>query len=288
MRVLVTGGSGFLGPHVVSTLRQHGHDVVGIARRSAAAARIESLGAVVVPGDLDDPASVDAAFASAGAEALVNVASLGFGHAPTVIAAAEDAGVRRAVFVSTAAVYTALPASTKAVRLAAEATVRGGSFDWTVVRPTMIYGTPADRNIARLLNFWRRTPMMPLPGGGRALQQPVHVADLAVAIVRALERDVAIGATYDLGGPEPMTLRRLCEEAAHAVGRTPRFVTVPLGPVRAVAWAYERVSRSPRLRAEQFARLIEDKAVDIGPAAHDLDFAPRSFAEGVREEAAMQ
>src|SRR5205814_5155700 len=124
VKVLVTGGSGFLGGHVIAELRTRGHEVVALARRPSAATRLIALGADVVPGNLDDPASVDAAFSSARADALVNVASLGFGHAPAVVAAAEDAGVRRAVFVSTAAIYTTLDAPSKATRVAAEATVR--------------------------------------------------------------------------------------------------------------------------------------------------------------------
>ena len=287
MKVLITGGSGFLGGHVVAELRSRGHDVVGLARRPSAAARLVALGAEVVPGDLDDPASVDAAFSSAGADALVNVASLGFGHAPAVVAAAEDAGLRRAVFVSTAAIYTTLDAPSKATRVAAEATVRDGAFDWTIVRPTMIYGTPADRNIARLLRFLRRSPVVLLPGGGRSLQQPVHVDDAAHGLVEALERDVAIGHEYDFGGPQPLTFRQLVQEAARAVGRAPRLVPIPLRPVYILARGYERVSRTPRLRAEQVARLVEDKAVDIVPASRDLAYQPRSFASGVRDEAAM-
>src|SRR5205085_5177203 len=102
------------------------------------------------------------------------------------------------------------------------------ALDWTLVRPTMIYGTPADRNIARLLRLLRRAPLVPLPGGGRSLQQPVHVDDVADAIVRALERDPSIGRAYDLGGPEPLTLRELVQDAARAVGRRPWLVTVPL------------------------------------------------------------
>jgi nucleoside-diphosphate-sugar epimerase len=287
VRVLVTGGSGFLGGHVVPLLVEGGHMVAALARSPRSADRVAALGAVPVPGDLDDPASVDQAFAASGATALVSLASLGFGHAGAVIAAAEEAGLKRAVFVSTTSVFTALEPPSKAVRLEAEDAVRASDLDWTIVRPTMIYGTPADRNMARLLQLLRRSPVVPVPGGGHKLQQPVHVDDLAQAVVAALLAPAAIGRAYNLGGPEALTFRQHLEQAAAAAGRRPRLVPVPLGPGVAALRLYERMARTPRLKAEQLERLAEDKAFDIEPARRELGFRPRPFAEGIRHQSAM-
>ncbi len=287
MRAHVTGGSGFLGGSVIPRLLAAGHQTTALARTATAAERVKELGATPVPGDLDDPASVDAAFAGSEAEALVNLASLGFGHAPVVVAAAEEAGLKRAVFVSTTAILTRLATASKPVRVAAEETIAASALDWTIIRPTMIYGTPADRNMARLLRRLRRVPVLPLPGGGTALQQPVHVDDLATVIVNALDRPATVRRAYDVGGPEPLTLRTVIQEAGRAVGRAPRLVPVPLTPVVGLVRLYQAVAPSPRLRSEQVARLAEDKAVDIGPARTDLDFDPRPFAEGIRAEAAL-
>jgi len=287
MKVHVTGGSGFLGGSVIPTLIAAGHEPTALARTGAAAERVSALGATPIAGDLDDPASVDAAFAASEAEALVNLTSLGFGHAPTIVAAAEEAGVRRAVFVSTTSIFTRLRTTSKAVRVAAEDTIRASGLDWTIIRPTMIYGTRADRNMARLLDAVRRLPVLPLPRGGIGLQQPVHVDDLAAAIVAALDRPTVVHRTYDVAGPEPLTFRTVVEEAGAAVDRRPKLVPVPLAPVVGLVRLYEAVAPSPRLRSEQVARLAEDKAVDIGPARADLDFEPRSFADGIRAEAAL-
>lgn len=281
----MTGGSGFLGRRVLPRLVEQGYEVTALVRRPQAARRVEELGAVAIAGDLDDPASVDAAFAASGASALVNLASLGFGHAPAIVAAAEEAGLQRAVFVSTTAIFTTLDARSKAVRQAAEDAIRASSLDWTILRPTMIYGAPDDRNMARLLRLLRTTPVVPVPGGGRHLQQPVHVDDLAAAVVGALAQPVAIGRAYDVAGPDPLSMRAVLEQAGDAVGRVPRVVGVPLRPAVAAVRAYERVIGSPRLRAEQIERLAEDKAFDIGPARRDLGFDPRPFAAGIREEA---
>jgi uncharacterized protein YbjT (DUF2867 family) len=283
----MTGASGFLGGYVARHLIARGHAVSALVRSEVAAARVAELGATPVPGDLDDPRSLDDAFAASGAHALVNVASLGFGHAPAIVAAAEEAGLKRAVFVSTTAVFTGLDASSKAVRLAAEETIRASALEWTIVRPTMIYGAPGDRNIARLLRLLRRSPFVPLPGGGHGLQQPVHVEDLAGAIVAAVEAPVAVGKSYDVAGPEPLAFRQVVQQASAAVERCPRLLPVPLRPAVSVARAYERVARRPRLTAEQLQRLGEDKAFDITAARRDLGFDPRPFSVGIAQEAAM-
>lgn len=287
MKVHVTGGSGFTGSFVVRKLVGRGHEVYALARSDEAAGKLRSLGATPVEGDLDKPGSLPAAFAEGAATHLVNVASLGFGHADAIVSSAEQVGLQRAVFVSTTALFTNLPAPSKRVRAAAEDRIRRSSLDWTIVRPTMIYGTPDDRNIARLLRVLRKTPVMPVPGGGKRLQQPVHVEDLAEAIVECTHVDAAIGQEIDLPGPEPMAFRELLMEAGDAIGRRPRLLPVPLRPTVGVLRLYERVSSSPRIKAEQIERLAEDKAFDPEPARKLLGYKPRSFTEGIRDEAAM-
>lgn len=284
MKLMVTGGSGFLGGYVLREAAARGHQVVALARSQAAAGTVTALGARPVSGDLNDARSLIEALTSAGSDALINLASLGFGHASVVIGAAERAGIKRAVFVSTTAVTTTLPASSKRVRLAAEESIRGSALDWTILRPTMIYGDPGDRNLSRLLPLLCRVPVLPVPGG-RHLQQPVHAADVADAVLAAAERPEAALHTYDVAGPEPLTFTELLHTAASAVASRTRFVPVPLSPVIAVARGCELLSRNPRIRVEQVRRLAEDKAFAIDDAMRDLGYAPRSFAEGIGAEA---
>ena len=298
MRLLVTGGSGFLGRHVLSHAAVSGHTCVALARSAAAAQVVAERGATPLAGDLDDAAALGRVFAAARCDALVNLASLGFGHAPAITAAAVSAGLDRAVFISTTAVTTALPAPTKAVRLAAEDLIRSSPLAWTILRPTMIYGAPGDRNLARLLSLLGRARRLapvraglalpvPVPGGGRRLQQPVHVADLAGAVLAAVQRPQSAGSGYDVPGPEPLTFGELLRLSAAAVGCRVRLVPLPLAPVIALTRGYERVSRVPAIRAEQWQRLAENKAFSVRAAARDLGYAPRSFAAGIRAEAEL-
>jgi nucleoside-diphosphate-sugar epimerase len=111
------------------------------------------------------------------------------------------------------------------------------------------------------------------------------VADLASAIVTAAERDAAAGRVYEVAGPKPLTFTRLLSASAEAVASRTRFVPVPMTPALAAIRGYERLSKRPRIRAEQLLRLAEDKAFRIEDAERDLDYAPRSFESGIQQEA---
>lgn len=285
MKVLVTGASGFLGRFVVAELLRRGHDVAALARSDQAERKVAALGAEAVRGDLDHPDELASAFGSAKAEVLANLASLGFGHAPAIVGAAGRAGLDRALFVSTTAIFTSLNAPSKAVRMDAERAIEASGLDWTILRPTMIYGAPGDRNIERLLRVLRWAPVIPLPAGGRGAIQPVHVVDLARFVVSALEIDRTVHRAFNVAGPEPLPLRRAVGEAARAVGRKPLLLPVPLRPVQGAVGVYEHMVRRPRLKAEQVLRLGEDKAFAIDDASA-LGYQPRPFARGVAEEAA--
>ena len=287
MRLLVLGGSGFLGGYLLREAARRGHQAVALARSPAAARTVAARGARPLAGDLDDACRLDEAFAAAGCEALVCLASLGFGHGPAIVAAAEEAGLRRAVFVSTTAVTTTLHPPTRQIRLAAEQQIRGCGLDWTILRPTMIYGDAGDRNLSRLLIRLSRAAVLPVPAVGGCLHQPVHVADVAGAMLAALECPAAAGALYTVAGPEPLPFAELLGTCARAVGSRTRFLPVPLPPLVLLARGYERLSRHPRVRAEQLTRLGEDKAFAIDDAARDLGYAPRPFADGIADEARL-
>lgn len=280
---MVTGGTGFVGTRVLPRLVAAGWDVAALARSSRSAESIVRLGAEPISGDLDDPDSVTTAFVQSGATHLANIASLGFGHASTIVAAAEAAQVRRAVFVSTTAIFTKLNAGSKEVRLAAEDAVRKSTLDYVVLRPTMIYGAHDDRNICRLVRLIERSPVVPVPGG-RRLQQPVHVDDVAWGVVRALDEDVVGRVFLDIPGAEPIAFRDLVKETAAASGRRIVAVPLPLPPLLAGARLYERFSRRPRLKAEQFERLAEDKVFDLAPAESALGYMPRAYVRGIRDQ----
>lgn len=284
-RIGVTGVLGFVASHLLSRLAERRAVAIGIVRPGRDAGRLERLGLEIRRLDLDRPDSAAARFAFGSVDALVHLS--GIAQVTKFLPALLDAGVPRGVFVGSAGVYTRLVSPAADAKRAGEAALRASTLGWTILRPSMIYGTPADRNMVRLLRWIRSFPMVPMPGAGRTLQQPVHVEDLADAIVAALERPVSSGREYDVGGPAPLSLRDVIQIAGAAIGRRPMLVPLPITPAHGLVVMMKRLRIPSPVRPEQVLRLTESKAVDIEPARRDLGFSPRSFEEGIAAEARM-
>jgi nucleoside-diphosphate-sugar epimerase len=284
LTVALAGGTGFTGRRVAGRLAARGYALRCLVRERSDRSVLPTDVACVV-GDLDDPAALSAWLR--GCDGLVYCASMGFGQIPAVVAAAEEAGLRRAVFVSTTAIHTRLAARSKAMRVAAEETVRASRLAWTILRPTMIYGAPGDRNMERLLRRVARPWPVFVPGNGRALIQPVHVDDLAEAIVVAFATPAAERRDYVISGRAPLSLDATIDAAAGAVGRRRRKVHLPLAPVAGGVRVLETLRLPSPVKSEQVLRLAEDKAFPHDDAARDLGFAPRSFEVGIAEEARL-
>ena len=263
-RILLVGATGFLGSFVAARLMER--DTVALVRTTSDTSVLPERMELRY-GDLSAPVPLD------GIDTLVYCASMGFGHVPPLISQLEQHGVRRALFMSTTAIFTTLPSNSRAARLQAEAAVERSAMEWTILRPTMIYGTARDRNISRLLRFLRRVPVFPLCGN--ALWQPIYVEDLADAVVAALGAPTTRERIYNLAGAEPLRFAELVRTAARALARNVVLVRVPVQAAVAAA----RVTRV--ITPEQVRRLGEDRAFSYAEAARDFGFAPRSFAQGV-------
>jgi uncharacterized protein YbjT (DUF2867 family) len=279
-RIAVTGALGFVASHLFPRLAARGAERIAIVRPGRDATRLADAGIEIRLSDLDAAEIPPQVFEGVGT--VIHLS--GMAQAVALTPALERARVARGVFVSSAGVHTRLVSPGADRKRAGEAAIRASSIAYTLLRPSMIYGTPADRNIVRLLRWLRAFPVLPVPGGGATPQQPVHVDDLVSAIVAALDRPESARREYDVGGPEAVPLRELIRLCGDALERKVYLVPLPVAPAhRVVAWlrrAHLPVPVSP----EQILRLNESKAVDIGPARRDLGFDPRPLAEGIRSE----
>ncbi len=282
-QVFVTGATGFTGTQTVLRLLKRLPQVTCLARPGSDRSVLRDVGIRWVVGNLNDRDTLTSAFE--GHDMLINVASLGFGNAENIISAAERAGVQRAIFISTTAIFTHLNVSSKAVRVDAEERIRASKLQWTILRPTMIYGSPRDRNMCRLVRYIQRYPIIPTFGSGNYLQQPVFVDDVAAAIEGCLFNERTVKQSYNIPGAEPLTYAHIIDTIADMMQRHIVKVSIPSGPIIAILKAAERLAmvRLP-IKSEQIARLNEQKSFHYTPAARDFDYAPLSFAEGIRQE----
>jgi len=280
MRILVTGSTTQTGSLAVRALLREGHAVRCLVH-SEKRRPFLPRGVEIVEGDLARPDTVAPALDAI--ERVVQIAHIRFAGAS--IPVYERAGIRRAIFLSSTRRFTQFDCVTARQVREGEAAVEASALDYTILRPSMIYGSARDNNIARLIRYLRRHRLFPLVGGGRNLVQPLFVLDLVAALLAALQRHEAIRRAYTLAGPEPIPYRQQIETIARTLGRSVVFVPFPLTPAVFLARCAERILPRSPLKAEMLLRLQEDRAFDIGPARQDLGFAPISFEEGVRREA---
>ncbi|PDV99968.1 SDR family oxidoreductase [Candidatus Chloroploca asiatica] len=279
MKVLVTGSTGFTGSYVVPKLLEKSTEVRCLVRSTSDTSILPQGQVELVYGDLSDLHSLKLALQ--GVDAIINVASIGFGHAPGIVQAALEAGVQRGVFVSTTAIFTSLKASSKKVRLAAEEVIQKSDLQYTIIRPTMIYGSSRDRNMCRLINYIRRFPCLPIVGNGKNLQQPVYVDNVAQAIVDSLLTESTLRKSYNISGAASLTFNQVIDTISNLLNKRIYKVYLPSSPVIGMLQFFERMSVSIPVKSEQIQRLNEDKAFDYTDAQRDFGYAPYSFKEGV-------
>jgi nucleoside-diphosphate-sugar epimerase len=276
-RVLLTGATGFTGQRVYHLLNKKA-DVTCFVRKTSDTSVLGD-GVKLAYGDLSDIDSLKAAME--GVDELVYVASMENGHGEQAVKAAEESGIVRSIFVSTTGILTALNPDLKEERSLAEEAVKKSGLSWTLIRPTMIYGHVGDRNMERLISWLKKYPVFLMPGGGKALQQPVHVDDLAEGIVRAWSKKISRKKIYTMSGKEPEQLLSVVQTIGKKLHRKIWMIPLPISPFVFMLRLYERLAYTPRIRADQIQRFSENKAFGHDLAREDLGFKPRSFAEGI-------
>ncbi len=235
--IVVLGGSGFVGRHIVARLSALDHRVVVPTRRREAAKHLILLPTVeVVEADVQDPAVLARLFE--GAAAVVNLvgilhaaggATFDTAHvelARKVVQACAAAGVPRLLHMSALGAAEDAPSQYLRSKGTAEAAVKASAAQWTIFRPSVVFG-PDDRFLNMFVRLSRMLPVIALAAPS-ARFQPVYVGDVAHCFVHALDDDLTRLASYDLCGPKVYTLRELVAYAGEISGAVRPIV--PLGP----------------------------------------------------------
>lgn len=280
--VAVFGGTGFLGRRIVARLAEAGVAVRVASRHPAAAAGNEGR-AVPVAADVTDPASV--ARAVEGAGAVVNCVSLyvesgaaTFGDvhvigARTVAAAAAARGLRLVHVSGIGADATSRSPYVRA-RGRGEEEVRAAHSGATILRPSVMFG-PDDAFLNALDRIAAATPVIPLFGAGGTRLQPVHVADVAAAAVRAVGTPDAQGRVFELGGPEILSYRQIVERVLRWKGRRRLLLPLPFAVWDLLAAAGRWLPAAP-VSEGQVALMKRDNVVSGAAAGFaELGMTPR-------------
>jgi uncharacterized protein YbjT (DUF2867 family) len=249
--ILVTGGTGFVGSHVVNALADAGKDVRVLERKPGSWEEAGVRCREAVQGDMTDPESLRRAVA--GCDAVVHLAAIRQGKPEQfervmsegtrdLVAAANEAGVRRFVLIS------ALGTTEESKDLVPyyrakwemEQTVKGSGLDHVILRPAFIFARdggilPTFRRLAKLM------PVTAIPGSGTQRIQPIWIDDLAAYFVKAIDLDAATNRLFEVGGPDQVTWNELWDRLKQALGVRRPSVHVPMGLMRAQAVVLERL-----------------------------------------------
>lgn len=165
----------------------------------------------------------------------------------------------------------------------AEAAFRISGRNGVMLHPTMIYGGTQENNLRRLFAAIRRSPIMPLPGGGNHSVQPIYVDDMVSSLVSAAQRDWNGPTLISVAGPRPFPWRVMIEECMAAAELRRLTFPVPLAPAIAVLKLAEKAGLPLPIESGVLERFRENTNVSISAMQSELGVTPREFSVGVRE-----
>jgi uncharacterized protein YbjT (DUF2867 family) len=292
MTVLVTGGTGFVGPYVVHELRAGDVPVRALVRDASRGTRLANWGAELAAGDVTDPASLPAA--CEGVDAVVHLVAIIKGRPEdfervmtqgtrNVVAAAQAAGVRRFVLASA----LGLDERTKdavpyfAAKWEMERAVRESGLEHVIFRPSFVFGRDGGvlPTFVRLARF---SPVTPIIGPGTQRLQPIWVEDLAQHYARALTEPAAVNRTFELGGPDAVTWNAFWQHLKRVLGVRRPSVHVPFGAMRAQATVTERLPGAPVTRDQLTMLELGDNVVTDASAVETFKLPLVSLEEQLR------
>src|SRR5450631_3476303 len=278
--VTVFGGSGFVGRSVVRALAKRDYRIRVAVRRPELAFHLQPLGKVgqihAVQANLRYPASVQAAMRDShaainlvgiltegGAQTFDAVQGLGAG---SVAKAAAAVGARMVHVSAIGADENSLSRYGRA-KAAGEKAVLSAVPSATILRPSVVFG-PEDQFTNRFAALAQISPVLPLIGGGLAKLQPVYVGDVATAVADAVDGKTKQGATYELGGPEVLTMREIMEIILATIERRRMLVSLPFGLAKMQSQLLRFAPGPLKLTPDQVALLRVDNVVsDTAKAA---------------------
>lgn len=289
-RIFITGGTGFVGSALLTALGNRPLRL--LVRDIDKHGEHESQHIEVVEGDVTNAGSLRetmsncstvihlvAIIEESGNRTFDQVIRQG---TENVINEARAAGVRRFIQMSALGAANKPEFPYHQAKWRAEEAVRASGLDWTIFRPSIIFG-PGDGFITTLAGVVRTFPIMPVVGDGRSQFQPVAVEDVAAGFLNALDNPVTIHETLELGGPDVLTYEQLLQLIAQHLGKTRRSLHIPVPLMRAVVTAAQPLPKKlrPPVTRDQLKMLALDNTTSNSATERLIGHPPRSLRENL-------
>jgi uncharacterized protein YbjT (DUF2867 family) len=287
--IYLAGATSFLGQRILQRLIEKGEKVRCLARSMEARRKLESLeqnypeNIEIVSGNLLSSDSL--LYGLKGIEKAVYVVRLEYsGYLKNFIEALEKCDVKRALFISSTTVL--LPNDTKVKRdkIKSEEYIKNSGLDYTILRPSMIYGAEGDNNFSKMLKFIKRKRFFVIFGSGGNMIQPVYVEDVAKSAASALESNRTIKKIYELAGKYPLKYNEMLKIVRNKSGLSFRVIKLPIEASKFAVNVYKQIMKKSDLDADQIERMKIDKVYPYSDAENDFGYCPLSFEEGIEKE----
>jgi len=292
MKVFITGGSGFVGQEIIHHLFSAGHSVRALVRAEGSLTHFngveESIGDTTQPESLwEQLLGCDAVIHLVGIirefpKKEVTFKNLHVKSTANVLQAAAEQGVKRYLQMSANGTREYAVSKYHQTKWEAEEMVRQSNLDWTIFRPSLIYG-PKDQFINMLAQLIKVLPIVPVMGDGRYQLQPVNVTDVAKGFVAALDKKETAGKTYQCCGPEAFSYDQLLDIIAQTLGQVAgvRKIHQPLWLMKPIVVALQSIPQFP-MTSDQLQMLLEGNICSDASWQEDLCLELQDFSNSIR------
>ena len=265
--IIITGASGFVGGHLVSHLASSGNDIACLARSETASKSLLEKGCRVIRGDITLPETLRGILHQD--DFIIHLVGIIEEKGPAtfqaihvqgtrdLVAEAKKAGVRHFFYQSALGADKGSWSGYLRTKAEAEEIVRQSGIPFTIFRPSLIIG-PWDGFTRKLTDMIKLSPVLPIPGEGKAKFQPVYIRDWLRCIRKVIDDPGSFTSTFDIGGPEHLTYREIVEHLSKALGYKKPVFSIPMGFMKLGTSILERFLSSPPVTSDQLRLLEQD------------------------------
>lgn len=297
MHLFIIGATSFIGPYVLGRILSalHGQEdlVTCLVRDSTDKEKLAKIKDLAlsqgiktnfVTGNLFSSESIYNCIKEA--DCLIYLVDLKNTHfIKNLLSAISKTAIKRAVFVSSTSVLVPFEYEMKKAKLESESHIedfgRREGFDYTILRPTMIYGCEDDRNYSKMLNFIKKRGFFVMFGNGENLIQPVFIEDVAGAVAAVISNNRTFNKIYTLCGKEPIKYKDMLLAVKSLVKKPFKIIRLPLLASKLLVAAYSKIFPKSNLKPDMIERMQVDKAYSYDAAQKDFGFSPIAFSQGI-------
>jgi nucleoside-diphosphate-sugar epimerase len=287
--IYIAGGTSFLGKIIVKKLLDEGMAVRCLFRSEAAKLKLIDLqkdfrdNLDLAGGNLYSSDSL--VYSLKGIDAAIYLVRLEYvDFVKNFLDAAIKCGLKRIIFISSTTTMLPTENKFKTMKLESEELIKKSGLNYTILRPTMIYGGKEDNNFFKMLNFIKKKGFFVIFGSGKNLIQPVHVDDVADAIFKVLDNTVTYNKTYIICGKNALQYNEMLQTVRNMLGRNFRIIKLPISVSKFAVNIYKKIVKKSDFNADQIERMKIDKAYSYEEADKDFGFSPMTFKEGIKKE----